>query len=60
MEVENRGGGGMAKANEIIKKAMEAAAKNKNDRTYFAFLSGVLMNEIKKLCKEVENGQSKK
>ena len=39
-------------SDEIIKKAEADAKKNAPERNYYAYLSGVLMSEIKKLCKE--------
>jgi hypothetical protein len=40
------------KAEEIIKAAEVNAKKNSTNKTYYAYLSGVLMNEIRKLCKD--------
>ena len=40
------------KEDEIIKKAEADAKKNAPERNYYAYLSGVLMSEIKKLCKD--------
>ena len=42
----------MEKYDEIIKKAEADAKKNAPERTYYAYLSGVLMQEIRNLCKE--------
>jgi len=46
------GEGERMKAEEIIKAAEVNAKKNSTNKTYYAYLSGVLMNEIRKLCKD--------